>query len=106
MSVSHVLVLPSIQEGFGMVMAQALACGCPVIASKSSGAPDLFEHGREGYLTAERDADAIASHLQMLADQPQVRQAMSLRARARVVQIGGWRQYGERAQQIYRELLA
>ncbi len=106
MSISHVLVLPSIQEGFGMVMAQALACGCPVIASRSSGAPDLYEHGREGYITAERDVDAIASHLQMLADQPQVRMAMSLRARTRVVQIGGWRQYGERAQQIYRELLA
>jgi glycosyltransferase involved in cell wall biosynthesis len=41
MSQSHVLVLPSIEDGFGMVITQAMACGCPVISSINTGGPDI-----------------------------------------------------------------
>lgn len=104
MSASHVMVLPSVQDGFGMVMAQAMACGCPVVASRNTGAPDLFEDGVQGYVVAERDGDALAQRLQTLADQPDLRDAMGQRALARVRTMGGWRDYGSLAQRIYREL--
>lgn len=104
MSSSHVMVLPSIQEGFGMVMAQAMACACPVVASLHTGAPDLFEDGVEGYVVPVRDADTLAQRLQTLADQPQLREQMSQRALARVQDLGGWRGYGFQAQRIYQEL--
>lgn len=104
MSASHVMVLPSVQEGFGMVMAQAMACACPVIASTHTGGPDLFDDGVEGYVIPARDADALARRLQFMADQPDVRGLMSQRALLRVRRLGGWRDYGLRAQQIYREI--
>ncbi len=104
MSASHVMTLPSVQEGFGMVMAQAMACACPVIASHHTGGPDLFDDGVEGYVVPARDADALAQRLQILADQPQLRDEMSQRARARVQSLGGWRDYGFQAQRIYQEI--
>jgi len=104
MSRSHVLVLPSVQDGFGMVMAQAMACGCPVIASRNTGAEDLFTDGREGHVVPIRDVDALAERLQQLADHPEERAAMAQRALERVQNMGGWRDYGEKAMAIYHEV--
>ena len=50
---------PAFRKDSAWSLAQALACGCPVIASKSSGAPDLFEHGREGTSIAGADAEPL-----------------------------------------------
>jgi starch synthase len=106
MSASHVMVLPSIEEGLAMVQAQAMACGCPVIASTNTGAEDLFTDGVEGFIVPLRDADAIAARLQQMADTPALRHQMSAAALARVMQAGGWRDYGLAAMGIYRGLLA
>lgn len=102
MSRSHVMVLPSIQEGLALVQAQALACGCPVIASRHSGALDLFQDGVEGYIVPIRSADAIAARLQQLADDPALRQGLRAGALRRVRSLGGWQQYGERMHAVLR----
>jgi glycosyltransferase involved in cell wall biosynthesis len=105
MSASHVMVLPSLEEGLALVQAQAMACGCPVIASTNTGAEDLFTEGREGFIVPIRDVVAIADRLQMLADNPDLRLHMSEAALRRVKSIGGWDQYGERMFQIFSESL-
>jgi starch synthase len=105
MSASHVMVLPSLEEGLALVQAQAMACGCPVIASTNTGAEDLFTEGREGFIVPIRDFVAIADRLQMLADNPELRLHMSEAALRRVKSIGGWDQYGERMVQIFSESL-
>jgi alpha-maltose-1-phosphate synthase len=101
MSRSHVLVLPSIQDGFGMVMAQALACGCPVIASTNTGGEDLFTDGEEGFIVPIRDVTILAERLQQLADNPAQQKTMGQRALVRVQHLGGWNTYGEQAMAIY-----
>jgi alpha-maltose-1-phosphate synthase len=106
-SKSHVMVLPSIEDGFGMVLAQAMACGCPVIGSRNTGTEDILsEDGREGFLVPIRDGDAIARRLQQMADDPGLQAHMSEAAVARVQQLGGWRDYGNRAMATYEGLLA
>jgi starch synthase len=95
MSQSHVLVLPSIEDGFGMVITQAMACGCPVISSTNTGGPDLYTDGSEGFIVPIRSPEAIESALQQLADKPSLRQRMSEASLRRVQSLGGWRQYGE-----------
>jgi starch synthase len=77
MSRSHVMVLPSVEEGLALVQAQAMACGCPVIGTPNSGAEDLYSDGQEGYIVPIRDADALAERLQHLADHPEQRAEMS-----------------------------
>lgn len=101
MSRSHVMVLPSVQDGFGMVLSQAMACGCVVIGSENTGAPDLFDDGQAGHIVPIRDAHALAGRLQQLADQPQLRDEMSRQALLRVRRAGGWQDYGDQALRIY-----
>jgi glycosyltransferase involved in cell wall biosynthesis len=105
MSRSSVLVLPSIEDGFGMVMAQSMACGSPVIASSNTGGEDLFKDGEEGYIVPIRDVDALAERLQQFADKPELRVIMGKRALARVQSMGGWNNYGDKAMAIYTEVL-
>jgi glycosyltransferase involved in cell wall biosynthesis len=106
MSRSHVMVLPSIEEGLAMVQAQTMACACPVIASCNTGADDLFTDGQEGFVVPIRDVDALAARMQQLADQPDLRNTMGQRALQRVQSLGGWHDYGEKAMAIYQEVLA
>jgi glycosyltransferase involved in cell wall biosynthesis len=95
MSRSHVLALPSVEEGLALVQAQAMACGCPVVGTTATGAEDLFTNGREGFIVPERDSLALASRLQQLADDPALRSSMSAAALQRVRALGGWDTYGE-----------
>jgi starch synthase len=105
MSKSHVLMLPSIEEGLALVQAQAMACACPVLATENTGCEDLFEHGEQGFITRVRDVEAMSQHLQTLADQPELRREMSRKALARVQHLGGTREYGRRALEIYQSLV-
>jgi starch synthase len=103
-STSHVLVLPSISEGLAMVMGEALACGCPVIASRNTGATDLFSDGVEGYIVPIRDPNSIAERLQNLADCPDIRHKMRAAAVARISGLGGWDAYGDKYRSVISQL--
>lgn len=96
MSRASVLVLPSVEEGLAMVMAEAMACGTPVIASTNTGAADLFSDGVEGFILPIRDPDAIADRLTLLAANPGLRADMGHAARDRIRGFGGWDGYGDR----------
>jgi starch synthase len=63
---SDVLVLPSLSEGFGLVVTEALACGLPVIVTPNVGANDLVCDGREGFVVPICSAEAIADRLHAL----------------------------------------
>jgi alpha-maltose-1-phosphate synthase len=105
MSRSHVMVLPSIEEGLALVQAQALACGCPVIGTWHTGAEDLFTDGNEGFIVPIRDPKAIAERLQILADDPDRRATMSEAALQRVAQLGGWTEYGNQMTKILQKIV-
>lgn len=103
---SHVLVLPSVQDGFGLVLAEAMACGCVVIGTQNTGAPDLVTDARDGFVVPIRDCETLAERLQYLADQPKRRAELAEHGLQRVRLEGGWRNYGDQAMAVYRELLA
>ncbi len=106
MSGSHVMVLPSIEEGLALVQAQALACGCPVIASTNTGSEDLYTDGEQGFIVPVRDPDALRDRMQQLADDPAMQQEMSAKALELVKQIGGWSRYGDRWVELLQSLTA
>jgi len=106
MSRSHVLVLPSIQDGFGLVQAQAMACACPVVASRNTGAKDLFDDGREGFIVPPGDMDALLGALQALADDPVLRDRLGNAALRKVSSLGGWDSYGRIVLTVFQELVA
>jgi glycosyltransferase involved in cell wall biosynthesis len=75
-----VLLLPSIFEGFGLVITEALSQGIPVIATDHTCAPDLIESGREGYIVPIRSSDIIAEKLMRLHDNPDLLEEMKTHA--------------------------
>lgn len=106
MSQSHVMVLPSVEEGLALVQGQALACGCPLISSLHTGGEDLFTDGVEGFLVPIRSSAAIAERLQQLADDSGLQQRMSQSALDRVRFLGGWQQYGKLYADFLKQLIA
>ena len=63
----HVLVLPSLSEGFGLVVLEAMSQGMTVIVSENTGAGDVVQNGVEGFVVPIRSSEAIAERLEMLA---------------------------------------
>lgn len=105
MSRSHVMVLPSIEEGLALVQAQALACGCPVIATTATGAEDLYTDSVEGYIVPVGDASALTDRLQRLADDPALQADMREAALVQVRRLGGWRCYGDQWESLLTALV-
>jgi glycosyltransferase involved in cell wall biosynthesis len=69
-----IFVMPAVtdwkgeQEGFGMVIVEAMAYGLPVVASRSGGIPDIIRDGENGLLVPERDVAALAGAVTRLLD--------------------------------------
>jgi len=80
MRTHDVFVFPSLFEGFGLVLTEALSQGLPVVATAHTCAPDLIEDGRQGFIVPIRDADAIASHLHALHEDRGKLHAMKIAA--------------------------
>ena len=66
-----VLFMPSVREGFGLCVAEAMACGLPVVAANASAMPELIDHCNGGYLCPIDDVDTYASSLRLIADSRQ-----------------------------------
>jgi glycosyltransferase involved in cell wall biosynthesis len=93
LSTSHVMTLPSIEEGLALVQAQALACGCPVVATPNTGSENLFTNGVEGLIVPPRDPAALVAAWTRLADEPETLAAMRVAALSRAQAVGGWKNY-------------
>jgi starch synthase len=104
MSTSHLLVLPSVEEGLALVQGQAMACGCPVLATTATGAEDLFTDGEQGFIVPDRDVDALTERMQQIADDPALQRKLSEAALLRVKNLGGWDQYGETWDRLLHQL--
>ncbi len=65
---SHLLVMPSAYEGFGIAYLEAMAFGLPAIGTPSGGAAEVITDGRDGFLVAADDVWALAGRIQSLAD--------------------------------------
>lgn len=83
MSIMDVFVLPSLNEGMGRVLAEAMASGKPIIASDIGGIPDLVSDRDNGYLVPPGDSDALALKLVHLLNDKSLRERMGNAGRKR-----------------------
>jgi glycosyltransferase involved in cell wall biosynthesis len=83
MSAADVFCLASLREGWPNVVHEALACGCPVIASKVGGVPDMIPDGESGTIVPCRDQQALNAALQAALERTWNRASISEKARER-----------------------
>lgn len=100
---ASVFVLPSLQDGFGMVVYEAAACGLPVIITENVGA--AIREGEDGFIVPVRDVDALASRLLCLYEDAARRRAMGESARQYVQQFT-WDAYHQELVQHYQDLVS
>jgi glycosyltransferase involved in cell wall biosynthesis len=81
---SDIFVLASVGEAFGLVLAEAMACGVPVVGSRSGSIMEVVEDGRTGFLSTPLDAIAFAEAIERLSQDVPLRREMAARAVARV----------------------
>ncbi|MGH7177526.1 MAG: glycosyltransferase family 4 protein, partial [Tepidisphaeraceae bacterium] len=77
---ADVLVHPAIEDGYGLVIPQSLACGRPVIASSAAGAAELVRDGENGFVVPPRSVSDLVDRLRLLASDRNLRERMSLAA--------------------------
>ncbi len=70
------LLFPSVREAFGLVAAEAMACGLPVVATNCSSIPELVDDGRGGFLCPLGNVDDFAEKITHLAHNPSMRREM------------------------------
>lgn len=85
MKAVDVLLLPSIVEGFGYVLVEAMAAGKPVVATRVSSIPEIVRHDETGLLVDAGSPQQMASALVSLLEDPERRFAMGRRGRERVL---------------------
>jgi len=111
MSRSRVFVLPSLSEGLGRVVVEAMATGTPVIGSHVGGIPEMVQEGLTGFLVPPGDEEALAERLRWVLKHPQEAKAMGHRARefarsffSPEVYLAGYRRLFEMAEEVLKSL--
>jgi alpha-maltose-1-phosphate synthase len=115
-----IFVCPSVYEPFGIINLEAMACETPVVASSVGGIPEVVEHGETGLLVAPEAISAtaveprnpeqfsrdLATAVNVLLDDPDLRASMAEQARLRVERKFSWTSIARQTLEFYQELIA
>ncbi len=94
-----VLVFPSLFEGFGLVILEAMSQGLPVITTAHTAGPDLIQHGKSGFVVPIRSAEEITMHLEQLERDREQLYEMKLAARDAAARFT-WEKYRHRLSEL------
>ena len=85
---AHCFCLPTVQEGFGLVFAEAMAAGLPVVACRAAAVPEIVEDRRTGFLVTPRSPGELATALETLLTNTKLSEDFGRAATQRVEAFG------------------
>jgi glycosyltransferase involved in cell wall biosynthesis len=91
---ADLLAFPTLGDGFGLVIQEAMSCGTPVVTTPCGGGPECITDGVDGWLVPPRDIDALVDVLRGCAAARDRTAAIGLAARARA-ERWSWKRSGE-----------
>lgn len=95
------LIHPSLSEGFGMVIVEAMSFGVPVIATRVGGVPEIIHHGYDGWLVNPGSSAEIENAVVRLKDDPSLVRQLSGNARKTAAERYSFRNYISSIESIY-----
>ncbi|MEH2295149.1 glycosyltransferase family 4 protein [Nostoc sp.] len=101
---ANVFVFPSLVEGFGLVLLEAMACGIPVITTPNTAGPDILTDGVEGFIIPIRDVEALKEKLEWCYSHPQELVEMGRSARRKAEELN-WGMYCQRLASRVQEII-
>lgn len=101
LATSDIFLLPSLSEGFGIVIIEAMAAGLPIIASRVGGIPDLITDGKEGFLVEPKNPQQIAERVLYLINEEFLRKEISLKNRS-IAEKYDWSLITQQLEEIYK----
>jgi glycosyltransferase involved in cell wall biosynthesis len=102
---ADVFLMPSTTETLGFVVLEAMASGCPVVAARAGGVPELVDDGESGHLYAPGDTADAAAAVRALISRPSLRRFLAQQARKRA-EASSWLRETRRLVLEYRKALA
>lgn len=104
MSRCSMVVVPSRIEPFGLVALEAAQLGCPLVAARVDGLPEVVLDGQTGLLAPPNDIDALTGAIRRLIEDPSQAIRLGRKARARALNSFAWTDYVSAFEDLYRRL--
>lgn len=102
---SSLFILPSIQEGLSMTIAQAMAAGLPVLCTENTGARELVTDGKDGFIVPIRDQESLQKKILWFYENRDEAFLMG-QAGQKNIEKFTWDRYGEKIENTYRKIIA
>lgn len=104
MTIASIFVLPSLSEGFPLVIVEAMASGLPIITTNITGLPEIIKENRNGYLVEPKNSTKIAEKILLLLKDDELRKRIAQYNR-HDAQNYTWDEITDNLIQIYKSLL-
>ena len=105
-SIADIFVLPSLSEGRPVVIYEAMASECTIVASNVGGIPEQIKDGYNGFLVNSRDSNALSDKIRYLLENEKTMEEMKKNSRKRIINENWtWKGYSQKIIEVYNELL-
>ena len=102
---ADVLVFPSLMEGFGLAVVEAMACALPAVISNAGSLPELLRDGEGGFVLDPSDRPGFVGSILRLASAPELRRTFGNANRERVDRMFRWDLCADATARVYEEVL-
>ena len=106
LSAADIFIMPSIQESFGLMAVESMACGTPVIVFEGTALPSIVKHGIGGLVIPLKDTKALAEGICNILNDNDLRVRMSAQARKIVEDNYNEEKYIESHIELYKKVIA